>query len=344
MYIPHIEVLMVKAVISGYYGYKNFGDETILSVLLEHLKTINVDSVILSGDVNYTKSVHNIDAVNRFDIKNVLKIIKNSDVLISGGGSLLQDVTSLKSLVYYAFVIALAILYRKKVIIFAQGIGPLKSKLSKLIVRFLLKYTAYVSVRDEESLSLLENWGIDADLVCDPVYSISVSDSVKEDAVGVQLRDFSTMNLNLLQKLAMFINAKFSDKKIEIFSLQYVQDYELALRFQNMLKNINPKIVTEIVTDDIINKISKLKYMIGMRYHALLIAIKSGVKTCAINYDIKVENLANNAKIPVISMEASENFENLYQELKILDTKNLLEYSNSKQFDWSDFDKTLIFK
>ena len=343
MYIPYIEVLMVKAVISGYYGYKNFGDETILSVLLEHLKSINVDSVVFSGDVNYTKSVHNIDAVNRFDMKNVLKTIKNSDVLISGGGSLLQDVTSLKSLVYYAFVIAYALLYRKKVIIFAQGIGPLKSKISQLIVKFLLKHANYVSVRDEESLSLLRSWGISADLVCDPVYSVVISIPADKQGVGIQLRDFSTMNLNLLQKLAMFINAKFSDKEIKIFSLQDSQDYKLALRFQNMLKNINPELVTGIVTDDIINKISGLEYMIGMRFHALLIAIKSGVKTCGINYDIKVEKLANDVKIPMISMNAQENFENIYQELEVLDTKKLLEYSNSKQFDWSKFDEILTF-
>ena len=165
---------MVRAVISGYYGFKNFGDELILSVLIEHLKSVNVESVVLSSDIQFTKENNKVKAVDRFNIKNIVEEIKNSDVLISGGGSLLQDVTSFKSLVYYAFIIALGILFNKKVIIFAQGIGPLNNGLARFIVRKILKFCSYVSVRDEKSLELLKNWKIKVDLVCDPVYSLKI--------------------------------------------------------------------------------------------------------------------------------------------------------------------------
>ena len=143
---------MLNIVISGYYGFKNFGDEAILSVLINHLKSFeNVDITVFSSDINYTSEAYLVNCVNSFDFFNIIKTIKNSDVLISGGGSLLQDVTSAKSLIYYSFIIALAILFNKKIIIFAQGIGPLNNFLSKFLVKNLLRYCKLVTVRDEKS-------------------------------------------------------------------------------------------------------------------------------------------------------------------------------------------------
>ena len=334
---------MVKVAISGYYGFKNFGDEAILGVLVNHLKQLNdVDITVFSSDVDYTSKTYSVNSVKRFDLKNVIKTIRNSDVLISGGGSLLQDVTSLKSVVYYSLIIALGILFNKKVIIFAQGVGPLNKKVSQLIVSNLLKNCSLVTVRDEKSLALLRNWGINADLVCDPIYSLDVVQEFNENTVGVQLREFKTMNYNLLHKLALFIAEKFSDKKIEIFSLQESQDLELCKNFENILKTLNPEIKTEIVTDNIVNRISKLSYLIAMRFHAILVALKCGIKTSAINYDVKVEKLANEANIPLISMDAHENFETIYKKLENLNKDDLLKFSNSKVFDWAKFDELLI--
>ena len=99
---------MVKVAISGYYGFKNFGDEAILSVLVNHLKEHeNIDITVFSSDKEYTSKTYSVNSVKRFDLKNVIKTIRETDVLISGGGSLLQDVTSFKSLVYYSLFIAL---------------------------------------------------------------------------------------------------------------------------------------------------------------------------------------------------------------------------------------------
>ena len=313
---------MIKVAISGYYGFKNFGDEAILSVLVNHLKTFeNADITVFSSDIEYTEKTYGVKAVKRFNLKDVIKTIQNCDVLVSGGGSLLQDVTSLKSLIYYAFIIALGLLFNKKVIIFAQGIGP------------------YVTVRDENSLKLLEKLGVKSELVCDPIYSLDIKSVPQNGVIGVQLREFKTMNFELLQKLALLIITKFSNKKIEIFSLQKTQDLQLCKRFEALIKSFNPEIETEIVEDDIVNRLSRLEYLIGMRFHAVLVALKSGVKTCAINYDVKVEKIATDAGIPIISMDAHENMEEIYQKMQNLNRDELLRFANSKIFDWAKFDE-----
>ncbi len=332
---------MTKAVISGYYGFKNFGDEAILSVLVQHLKELNVDTTVFSSNPEFTQETYNVNSIRSFDIKNVIKAISETDFLISGGGSLLQDVTSFKSLVYYSVIIALGILFNKKVLIFAQGIGPINNKFAQIVVKNLLKLCTLVTVRDENSQKLLETWGVKAFRVCDPIYSIDIECGNKTDIVGVQLRDFKTMNQNLLQKLALLIISKFADKKIAIFSLQEVQDLELCQYFEKLLKSFNPEIETEIVTENIIQHISELEYLIAMRFHAILVALKCGVKTCAINYDIKVEKLAKEAKIPIISMDAHENMEKIYQELINLNSDTLLKSANNTDFNWEIFDKLL---
>lgn len=332
---------MVKVCISGYYGFKNFGDEAILKVLTEHLK--DADVTVFSSDPQFTSVTYGVKSVKGFDLKKVVDTIKDTDILISGGGSLLQDVTSLKSLVYYSLIIALGLLFNKKVIIFAQGIGPINNKFAQIVVKNLLKLCSLVTVRDENSLKLLENWGVNAILVCDPIYSLEVPCQEKANVVGIQLRDFKTMNYNLLQKLAMLISTKFSDKKVEIFSLQETQDLELCKKFEKILNSINPEIKTEIVTDNIIERISSIEYLIAMRFHAILVALKSGVKTCAINYDIKVEKLAQAANLPLISMDAQENLEVIYNKLQNLNKDELLRFANSKSFDWNEFDELLLF-
>ena len=336
-FIQFTEETMAKVCISGYYGFKNFGDEAILKVLTEHLK--DADVTVFSSDPQFTSVTYGVKSVKGFDLKNVVKTIQNTDILISGGGSLLQDVTSLKSLVYYSLIIALGLLFNKKVIIFAQGIGPINNKFAQIVVKNLLKQCSLVTVRDENSLKLLENWGVNAILVCDPIYSLEVPCQEKANVVGIQLRDFKTMNYNLLQKLAMLVSTKFSDKKVEIFSLQEAQDLDLCKKFEKILNSINPEIKTEIVTDNIIERISSLEYLIAMRFHAILVALKSGVKTCAINYDIKVEKLAQDANLPLISMDAHENLEVIYNKLQNLNKDELLRFANSKSFDWNEFEE-----
>ncbi len=328
---------MVKVCVSGYYGFKNFGDEAILSVLTKHLK--DADVTVFSSDPQFTEEIYGVKSVRSFDLRKVIETIKNTDVLISGGGSLLQDVTSLKSLVYYSLIIALGLLFNKKVIIFAQGIGPINNKFAQIIVKNLLKQCQLVTVRDENSLKLLENWGIDARLVCDPIYSLDIERLETQNTVGIQLREFKTVNYNLLQKLAMFVSAKFSDKKVEIFSLQEAQDLELCKKFEKILHSINSEIKTEIVTDNIIERISMLEYLIAMRFHAILCALKCGVKTCAVNYDIKVEKLAQDAQLPLLSMDAHENLEQIYDKLQNINNDELSRFANSKFFDWTEFDK-----
>jgi len=329
--------------ISGYYGFDNFGDEAILGVLTKKLKELNANTTVLSTNPTKTSSLYKVESKSSFNIFEVLREIKNCDILVSGGGSLLQDVTSIKSLLYYLFVINKALFSKKQVIIFAQGIGPIHNKFGALLTKNTLKKCKFVAVRDVKSQRLLRRWGIVSDLVCDPLFDLKLVASEPSNLVGVQLRSFKTLKEKLLIKLAEQINKDFSDKKIEIYSFQDSLDLEVCKHFEHILKQLNPKIKTKLIFNqtsaELLEKISKLDYMIAMRFHANLIALKYGIKTLAICYDEKVEKLATEANIPSVSMTATEDYEMLFNQLKNLDKNLLIEFSQSKHFDWSKIEE-----
>lgn len=307
-----------KYCISGYYGFDNFGDETILKILVENLKKFESEITVFSANPLKTSERLNVKSVKSFDLNGVIKALKQTDYLISGGGSLLQDVTSKKSLIYYLGVIFLAQLFKKKTIIFAQGIGPINDKFLQKITKFLLKKCDYISVRDEKSLALLKDWNINAELCFDPVWNINLKQVEKTEKIGVQLRDFSLLNDEFLLNLAQNINKQYADKEILILSLQNKLDIDVCNKFNDILKginvNINCKVVENTSNDEVINTISSLNTLIAMRYHACLIAIKSQVKLLPINYDIKVENLSKMFELNSLSLNDFEKNNKVFEE------------------------------
>lgn len=337
---------MTKVAISGYYGFKNFGDEAILTLLVNHLKSINSDITVFSSDAEYTQKKLHVNAINSFNIKQVFNILKNTDILISGGGSLLQDATSLKSLIYYSFLIFIALLFRKKVIIFAQGIGPLNNFLSGFLVINLLKNCSLVTVRDEKSQQFLNKYNIKSILMPDPIFSLNIKPVKKTDVIGIQLRDCKSISDNFLNNLADKIIENYIKNPLEIISLHSDFDLKISEKFNDILKSksqiINSIIVNNLSVSEIIDRISSYDTLIAMRFHAILIALKTGVKTMAINYDIKVEKLANEFDIPCLELNKDSDINKEFSILKNEVTSRNVEIASEKNFDWSIFDKLIM--
>jgi polysaccharide pyruvyl transferase CsaB len=148
--------------LSGYYGYGNAGDEAVLAAILEALQAQKPGAqfTIASGDPAATKArfgtEYSLDAVPRQGPRQLAAAIKRCDVFISGGGSLLQDVTSLRNIVYYTSLMRFARLSRKPVAVYAQGIGPLLRPLSQKLARAAVQSARVITVRDEDSKTLLQ--------------------------------------------------------------------------------------------------------------------------------------------------------------------------------------------
>jgi len=297
---------MTKYVISGYIGFDNFGDEAIAGALINHLKTINPERItVISANPEKTSELYGVETCGML---NFLKPIIFSDVLISGGGSLLQDITSLKSLIYYLIVIITAIIFRKKVIIFAQGFSKFRTKRGEFLAKFVLKRCHQVTVRDKQSQDYLHSLGIDSILLSDPVFGIDIPEVKEHNGIGIQLRNCRGLGNEFLIPLAEEIANNFKGQKIKLFSFQDNIDLPIIEKFTEFLTSNGSvvKIYKNLTVPEVIHEVSQLEYFISMRFHGCLISAKSGVKTLGINYDKKIEALSENVGFPIIKMLGCE--------------------------------------
>lgn len=327
-----------RVLISGYYGFDNFGDELILSLLLEKLKDCHV--TVMTANPRKTFDTYGVHSIHTFNKALVMKELARCDVLISGGGSLLQNVTSNASLLFYTMIIRFALMLKKEVIIFAQGIGPIKGWLYNFITKSVLKEAKYVSVRDEKSKKLLDKWKVKSNLVCDPAFSIEVEAPERTQKIGIQLRRFDTLTDELFDNIIAQIRQRYYGREIELLSLQDELDAGISQVFINKLKAVEPKanvkLVTGLSVQQIIDRLSQYDCLIGMRYHACLVAAKFGVKTLAIAYDQKVDILAEDLGLPCLSMNDKKNdYVKAFNDMENLSRWNLMERVKSKKFSWN---------
>lgn len=294
-------------VISGYYGYKNAGDEAILSAIIHSLRKVDPDTYItvLSGDPEYTSRLHGVDAIPRTDLFQIMKTLRQSNLLISGGGSLLQDKTGPKSVPYYLGILHLAKWTKTPFMIYAQGIGPVQRKMYQQWISRLLKKAHYVSVRDSLSRNMLINWGLAEQRiteVVDPV--LLLPSSGEENGRKILAKEQVSLSKKPIlvsmrywqdNKADFKAVAKCCDELIEageeilFLPMHYPEDAQASCEIMSYMKHKAHIIQKEYAPTDLIDVISLGKCMLGMRLHALIFAAARSIPCVAIDYDPKIE-------------------------------------------------------
>lgn len=141
---------MSRIVISGYYGFANAGDEAMLAAIIKALRSTEdaLELTVISGNPQVTAAQYGVTSIHRFNPLEIISSLRGCDLLLSGGGSLLQDVTSKRSLLYYLSILGLGLLLGKKVMLFAQGIGPIHSGLLRKLTKVVCSHVNLITVRD----------------------------------------------------------------------------------------------------------------------------------------------------------------------------------------------------
>lgn len=293
----------MKAILCGYYGKGNGGDEALLASLLQMLPP-NVEPIVLSGNRAKTTASYQVASIDRMDPSLILTALSQSQVLIWGGGSLMQDATSLVSPFYYGGLMLLAQKMGLKTIAWAQGIGPLKRQVAQILAKNNFTNCTGVSVRDRGSAAILSQWNIPFTLAPDPVWSLDSLpvpelNNLPRPIVAVNLRAYPDLTP---QKLDLFTRALVAFQKITktfilLLPFQTIYDLPLAEHLHNFLPDCsqimfleNPRQLKGIFAN--------VEMAIGMRLHYLIMAASAQCRCFALSYDPKVSQLMADLAMP----------------------------------------------
>ena len=299
---------MSEIAISGYYGFSNAGDEAMLAAMIEVLGDLAPEATItvISGNPDDTRRRHGVQAVHRLDVPSVMRLLKRSKLLISGGGSLLQDVTSERSLYYYLGVMWLAKRLGTPVMLYSQGIGPVCGSLAQRVMRYVGNEAALITVRDEGSLEELRRLHIlrpPQEVTADPVLAMHPVDKglgrviLKRHGlegtaplVGLAIREWQGWD-GYKEALAQAADrlVESCGARIVFLPMQSTEDIQAARKVQARMKQHSVVLQDAYTTGELLSLVGNLDVLLGIRLHALIFAAIMQVPLIGISYDPKIE-------------------------------------------------------
>lgn len=315
----------MKITIIGWYGTETIGDRAILAGLISFFnksydnfeiklgslypffsqRTINEDYAFYKEIVG--KDIK-IDIFNSKDSKELLTAIKDSDLVVMGGGPLM-DLGEL-FMVEYAFKKAKK--FGVKTALLGCGVGPLFHKKYRKSVLNISLYSDVTILRDNKSKDNLEeiykefNKFFDNSLIhtsYDPAVECTLEYNkqniqVQDDYIAVNLREFpleynqQNESKNINDDLKNFIKElaiKYSDKKIKLIPMHYfhiggddrvfLNSIALDLKLENIeVQNQN------LTLKETIETYQNAYFNVGMRFHSVVLQTISSGKNYVLDY------------------------------------------------------------
>lgn len=309
-----------NVLVCGYYGEHNLGDDALLDVLLTQLPPA-WRALVTAHDGSAVNALHpDVVTVQRRSLATTVRALMRSQALVLGGGSLLQDSTSFKSLIYYLSLMALARWKGKSVVLWGQGLGPLRRPWSRLLVRAVLPWVQAIGWRDPESQAMAERWRLRVPslMAADPVWGYPGTtwygaDCPMQQRSGLVLCWRPTDQLDSVGWSALLhgVESLAVDHELPVTWLAFHQhqDQPLPQRLQSegLLSSALIERSQFVLADSlpqVMDVFSRAQLVLPMRLHALILAQLAGAPCWALSYDPKVRAAAAMAGVGCSELDA----------------------------------------
>ena len=327
---------MKNIVICGYYGFSNSGDDALLWAIIDVItkKHKDVKITVLSNQPESTTKVYGVDSIYRYNLIQINRLFRKADLLLLGGGSLIQDITSTRSLSYYLMMLKMAYRHNVKTMLYGNGIGPLCREKSLVKAAKVLQKVDVITLRDAKSETLLEEMGVTKPVIkvtADPAFTLdfeeypdvkSLLESAKVDMVRpyatIAIRSWKTLDMEFVDKVAHFcdiLNNKYGIQPLFI-PMKYEDDIAISKTVIAKMSTKGCVVGRPLSVEETFSVVSGATLTIGMRLHILIYSAILGIPVMALSYDPKVEDFMNS-----IHQELCLNVEDM--EVSVL--KNMLD-------------------
>ena len=295
-------------VICGAYGRGNAGDDAILEAILQEMALIDPDmpATVLSKEPKSTRLAYRVRSVSRTNMFAWHSAMRHAKLYINGGGSLIQDVTSRRSLWFYLLNIAVAKRCGCKVQMYGCGIGPVtRENHRRLAARVLNRYVDVITLREPDSREELRAMGVTKPeilLTADPALTLRKAEDDQIDSVLLRA-GIPPQGRYLCFALRQW---RGFEEKAPLFgaaACYAYKTYGLIPVFTAVEKHLDPAAarlaaqgldIPHYFLDDaggagtIIGALSRMEAVVSMRLHALIFAAGQGIPLAGVVYDPKV--------------------------------------------------------
>lgn len=306
---------MQTVLFSGYYGFRNLGDEAILAASLAAFRRLRPDLrfQVLSGNPADTMRRHGVEAIPRLRFAGA---VANADLVLSGGGGLLQDATSVRSLAYYLAVLAWARACGKPAAVYGNSAGPIRTRTGRWLTPRVLNLVPLLMVRDHRSADLLRRLGVrrPLEVTADPVLLAERQDPewgrsllaaagcpVDRPIIAVSVRPFG--DGGHVARIAAAVKRLTAELGVQavLFPVQATWDLPVC---HEVARRVGPAayVLDESTgPDELMAVLACTELVVGMRLHSLIFAVAQGVPAAGISYDPKVHGFLEEAGMPLVA-------------------------------------------
>ena len=295
----------------GYYGFGNMGDELMLESAVRRAEPLGDTVRVLARPRPNSAFGSHVEFVRRSSPFAVMRAIKRADKVVFGGGTLLQNATSRRSLAYYLALLKCAQFFGKHTELWGNGIGDIKGKRSRRAVAKTLKCCDRVGIRDGASMEKIEEmcreFGVEISGVCaerdlalEPWLYGDIDARESEVLVRLGLAEgkrfavFSVMgNAAQEHRKSIFEYAKKlgGEGVTPIFAVMYpAQDLALS---RKLCKDFGGILAYPFGATDIVALMRGAEVVCSMRYHALVLAHVAGASFVGIGDDQKIKSFCS---------------------------------------------------
>ncbi len=295
--------------ICGAYGRGNAGDDAILEAIVQEMRALDPERTIcvMSRRPKETRLVYRTGAVYTFNIFSVLHKFRKAALYINGGGSLMQDVTSTRSLWYYCYTLRAAKKRGCKVMMYGCGIGPInRAGNRKMAAKTIDRSVDRITLRDDNSRHELADMGVtrpdirvsaDPTIILDAAPAEVVSLAMEQSGIdpngryiGFGLRHWKGLDA-ALPAIAAAANYAYEKHGLTpvFVPIEFPSDLTPAERVGSLLRCPWYAVRTRQPIEVTIGILARMKTVVGIRLHSLMFSAGQGVPVVGLSYDIKVD-------------------------------------------------------
>lgn len=309
----------------GNYRAGNFGDDAIFAGIISELREIEYHGSIsyMGGNINSSEEIYGAFKKYPFlplgfrsfingNLFESIKAIKNSDLIIIGGGGLFVDTETIFATIIWSFHAFLCIVMKKPFICYSQSVGPLKSKISILLTKIVFNRANAIHLRDQLSMDSLRKLGVNREVTIgiDSAFSYLSTqiEQNKEDHLIISFRDWSKSTNDQWNLILDTANEFAYQKKLNVILVP--MDISRKSEIEKM-KKIHQRTIIPNSIEDLSKLVSTAKLVLSMRLHMGIFAASLGVPCLSIAVSQKLKFLP--ATIDINNLSKEKIIQNLHE-------------------------------